>query len=64
MNWNRLLPANWNDTLSLLLMIVIPVLWASNRWLQFPEAVIGATISGWTMIVVFYFRKSPPKKGE
>ena len=41
MNWNRLAPQNWNDTLSLFLVIGIPILWLVAE--ELPESAIGKT---------------------
>lgn len=51
MKW---VPQNWRDTLSVALVIGLPVLWV---WGNLPEMVLGATIAGWTLVVQFYYRK-------
>ena len=61
---NKLLPQNWNDTVSLLLIILIPAIWVLNgrdKITVSPE-VSGALIATWTMVVQFYFRKAPTEK--
>ena len=53
----------FNDTLALfLLVLIIPALWILNGLgkLEMPGEIIGATIAGWTTVLYFYFRKSPP----
>ena len=59
----RALPQNWNDTLALTLLIIIPALWALNGKgiVNIGESVNGALIVTWTLIVQFYFRQRPPK---
>lgn len=52
---------NVRDILALaLLLLVIPGLWALRATVlpSFPDAALGATISVWTLIAQFYFRKS------
>ena len=52
----------WNDRLSLLLMAGIPGLWVFSAVVApLAEAVLGATISVWTLVAMFYFRKAPPE---
>lgn len=56
----------YNELLSLLLLIVIiPGLWVAEGLdkIQTPEAVIGATIMAWGLILQYYFRKKPPTGG-
>ena len=50
----------WNDRLSLFLLMGIPGLWVLHTLRPMPEAILGATISVWTMVAMFYFRKGPP----
>ena len=54
----------WNDRLSLLLIVGIPVMWACNRWLTLEAVIIGATISVWTLVAQYYFRQRPPDQAE
>ncbi len=49
-----------NDRLALLVLVVIPVLWITNKWLNLPGEILGATIMAWTLVLQYYFRKSPP----
>jgi len=52
----------WNDRLSLILMVGIPGLWVFSAVVApLAEAVLGATISVWTLVAMFYFRKAPPE---
>ena len=52
----------FNDRLALVALLIIVALWASQRWLQLPEGVIGATILQFGLIMQFYFRKAATKK--
>ncbi len=49
-------PRLWNDWLALLILIGIPALWV---WGGLNEIVTGATISAFTLVVQFYFRRAP-----
>ncbi len=53
---------NFNDTLALLLgVVVIPGIWilTALKTVPVPDIVIGATITIETLIAQFYFRKAP-----
>lgn len=63
MNFKLAAPKTWNDFLSLLLIVGIPGLWLIQRWLPVPSEAVGASITVWTMVAVFYFRKAPPPSG-
>ncbi len=52
----RFLPRRWNDTLSIFVIVGVPLLWVFGH---LPEIVLGATITGWSMVITFYFRKAP-----
>lgn len=52
-------PQNWNDTLSLLLIVIIPLMWWKAN---LPAEVNGALILAWGNIIQFYFRKSQTEK--
>ena len=54
----------WNDRLSLLLLLGIPLLWLSHRWMPVAAEVSGATIAVWTLVAQYYFRRSPPEGGK
>jgi len=58
----RFVPQNFNDTLALLLLIGLPVMWVagSHFKLKLPGEIIGVTIAAFTLVVQFYFRKAPP----
>ena len=60
------MPKTWNDTLSLLLLVVIPGLWVAQGYklITLPGEIIGALIATWTLIIQFYFRRAPPDKGN
>ena len=49
----------FNDRLALFLMVVIPALWLLTGMgiAQLPEAVVGATILQWGLVIQYYFRK-------
>jgi hypothetical protein len=52
----RWLPRNWNDVLSIAVIVGMPIYW----WAAAPnEMVIGATIAGFTLCVQYYFRRAP-----
>jgi len=57
----KFIPQNYNDLLSLLIMVIIfPGLWIlqGRGIVNIPEGVIGATIAIETLIAQFYFRKA------
>ena len=56
----KLMPQNWNDTLSLIIIVGIPLLWLTEKIL--PESAMGASIVVWTLVAQFYFRQRPPKE--
>jgi hypothetical protein len=52
----RWLPRNWNDMLSIAVIVGLPLYW----WLASPnEMVTGATIAGFTLTIQYYFRRAP-----
>ena len=55
----KLVPQNFNDSLCLVLVMVIIALWilAGMKLLELPAEVTGALIVTWTLLVQFYFRK-------
>jgi hypothetical protein len=55
----------FNDRLALLLLVVIPVIWIVQGLgkLTLSPEVTGALIVTWTLIIQYYFRKSPPNGG-
>jgi hypothetical protein len=55
------LPRIWNDWLALLILTGAPILWV---FADLNEIVLGATISGWTLVVQFYFRKAPDQTSD
>jgi hypothetical protein len=63
---SKFLPQNFNDFLALILIILIPLMWAlqgANK-LSFPTEVNGGLLVTWTLIIQFYYRRTPPKDGE
>ena len=61
---SRLLPNNWNDTLSLILVIIIPTLWIFDGMgaIEIKPEVAGALIVSWSLLLQFYYRQRPPKE--
>ena len=61
---SRLLPANWNDVLAIILLIGLPVFWGWLLKQGIPQEVmlllLGALLGHFGQIVTYYFRKSPP----
>ena len=56
---------NFRDLLALISLVgIIPGLWVAQGLgvLVMPEAVIGATIMGWGLMLQFYFRKKPEEE--
>ena len=55
-------PQNFNDLLALILIFIIPTLWALQgaEALTFPPEVNGGLLVTWSLIIQYYFRKSPP----
>lgn len=51
-----------NDVLAILLAcIIIPGLWIAQGYdmVEIPGEVNGVLLSGWTLIIQYYFRKKP-----
>jgi hypothetical protein len=59
----RFTPRNFNDTLCLILILLIVSFWflTGLKVLELPAEVTGALIVTWTLLVQYYFRK---KQGE
>lgn len=59
-----MLPRKFNDLLALFILALIFILWLLHgmKRIALPETIIGVTISTWTTIVMFYYRKRPPKE--
>lgn len=59
-------PRNWNDMLSVPLVIGMPVLLTLVYFanIPLPEIVVGAFIGGWTLGVQYYYRRAPETSGE
>ncbi len=53
---------NFNDFLALILVLAIIALWVlqGTGTIQAMPEVSGATIATFTLVVQYYFRKSPP----
>ncbi|WP_041219017.1 hypothetical protein [Dehalococcoides mccartyi] len=52
----------FNDVLAfLLILVVIPGLWLAQGadFMTLPGEVNGVLLSGWTLVVQYYFRKKP-----
>ena len=60
---NRLLPQSFNDSLCLVMVMLITWLWVLSglKVLELPAEVTGALIVTWTLLVQYYFRK---KRGK
>lgn len=54
-------PKRWNDWLAVLLLVGVPLLWLYGN---LSDMVVGATISGWTLVVQYYFRKKEDNAAE
>jgi hypothetical protein len=56
---NKLMPQNFNDSLCLILILLISALWilAGTKILELPTEVTGALIVTWTILIQYYFRK-------
>lgn len=52
----RGLPRNWNDYLALIIIVGTPALWV---FANLNEIVLGATISVYTLVAQYYFRRAP-----
>ena len=59
----RLIPQNFNDSLALFLLVGIPTLWVvmARAGLDYPR---DATISGFTIVIMYYFRKAAPERKD
>jgi hypothetical protein len=56
---NKFIPQNFNDSLCLILILLISALWilAGINILVLPSEVTGALIVTWTILIQYYFRK-------
>ncbi len=52
MGWKK-----FNDRLAIVFLLLIVGLWVGNKWLGMSGEIIGATISVFTMVAQYYFRK-------
>ncbi len=59
-------PKTWNDVLALTFGLVILGIWTlgGTHIINLPDIVLGATISCFTLIVQFYFRKAQGEKAS
>jgi hypothetical protein len=59
----KLMPQAFNDTLCVLLITMITVLWilAGRGLVELSAEVMGALIVTWTLLVQYYFRKKAEK---
>jgi hypothetical protein len=59
-------PKTWNDVLAMTFGLVILAIWtlAGTCIIELPDIVLGATISCFTLIVQFYFRKAQGEKAS
>jgi hypothetical protein len=49
-------PRRWNDILALLLLVGLPIYLAVVKP---SDIVVGSFVTGWTLVVQFYFRRAP-----
>src|SRR4030043_499371 len=58
---SKFIPQNFNDLLCLILVGGIITLWILQGFntVCLPSEVVGALIATWTLVVQFYFRKTP-----
>jgi hypothetical protein len=61
---NKLAPQNFNDTLALILIFIIPILWVLCGFavIKLESEVTGALIVTWTIIIQHYYRKAQSEK--
>ena len=59
----KFIPQTFNDFLALIFIFGIIIIWIIQGLgkLTLPEAVTGALIVTWTLIVQFYFRRAKPE---
>ena len=57
-------PQNWNDVLAMTFGLVILTTWvlAGCGFVCLPDIILGATISAFTLIIQYYFRRKPSEK--
>jgi len=55
---------NFNDILALMVLFLIPVLWLVQPItnVELPSEVNGGLLVTWSLIIQYYFRKSPDIK--
>jgi len=53
-----------NDVLAIMLILLIPGLWLTNKWIELPGEVMGALIATWTLVIQYYFRKVPTEAAD
>jgi hypothetical protein len=53
-------PQTWNDVLAIVFGVIILSIWTlgGTHIIELPDIILGATISCFTLIVQFYFRKA------
>ena len=63
MKWS---PNNFNDFLALILIFLIPAFWVLQgcSLITVQTEVNGGLLVSWTIILQYYFRRSPPTSGE
>ena len=59
-----MLRERFNDTLALIVIIGVPIVWLASHWIPLAGEVVGATIAGWTLVIQFYFRRRQPTEPE
>jgi predicted membrane-bound spermidine synthase len=60
----KLIPQNFNDLLCLILVFAVIAVWIVQGLclVTLSAEVTGALIVTWTLVVQFYFRRTPDKK--
>jgi hypothetical protein len=57
-------PQTWNDVLALVFGLTILGFWVTTGCglVDLPDIILGATISAFTLIIQYYFRKAKSEK--
>jgi len=60
------IPQNFNDLLCCWIMVIIPLMWildSAFNTFKLNDIILGATISTFTLVVQYYFRKKASEGG-
>ena len=52
-------PKTWNDVLAVLILVGAP---AIVVYAKVPDIAVGTLLAGWTLVVQYFFRRSPETK--